>query len=105
MGQPPGRSTTYQFGIFELDLATGELHRKGIRVRLQGKPFQVLALLLERPGRIVTRDELREQLWPAGAYVEFEAGLNAAVKKLRRALGDSANNPRFIETIPRRGYR
>jgi Tol biopolymer transport system component/DNA-binding winged helix-turn-helix (wHTH) protein len=93
------------FGIFEADLRAGELRRHGIRVRLQEQPFQVLAMLLERPGEIVTREELRSRLWPADTFVDFDHGLNAAVKRLRDTLGDSAENPRFIETLARRGYR
>jgi Tol biopolymer transport system component/DNA-binding winged helix-turn-helix (wHTH) protein len=93
------------FGIFEADLRAGELRRNGSKIRLQDQPFQVLALLLARPGELVTREELRAQLWPADTFVDFDHGLNAAVKRLRDALGDSAENPRFIETLARRGYR
>ena len=94
-----------RFGIFEADLRAGELRRNGIKVRLQEQPFQVLAMLLERPGELVTREELRSRLWPADTFVDFDHGLNAAVKRLRDTLGDSAENPRFIETLARRGYR
>src|SRR5580765_7587186 len=94
-----------RFGIFEADLRAGELRRNGIKIRLQEQPFQVLAMLLERPGEIVTREELHSRLWPADTFVDFDHGLNAAVKRLRDALGDSAENPRFIETLARRGYR
>ena len=94
-----------RFGIFEADLHAGELRRNGSRIRLQDQPFQVLALLLARPGELVTREELRSKLWPADTFVDFDHGLNAAVKRLRDALGDSAENPRFIETLARRGYR
>jgi Tol biopolymer transport system component/DNA-binding winged helix-turn-helix (wHTH) protein len=93
------------FGIFEVNLRAGELRRNGSRVRLQDQPFQVLALLLERPGQIVTREELQARLWPADTFVDFDHGLNAAIKRLRDALGDSAENPRFVETLARRGYR
>jgi Tol biopolymer transport system component/DNA-binding winged helix-turn-helix (wHTH) protein len=93
------------FGIFEADLRAGELRRNGSKIRLQDQPFQVLALLLARPGELVTREELRAKLWPADTFVDFDHGLNAAVKRLRDALGDSAENPRFIETLARRGYR
>jgi DNA-binding winged helix-turn-helix (wHTH) protein/TolB-like protein len=96
---------TYRFGLFEADLATGELVRQGVRVRLQDQPFRVLAILLERAGEIVPREELRQKLWPADTYVEFDGSLNAALKRLRSALGDSADNPIFIETVPKRGYR
>src|SRR6267378_641265 len=94
-----------RFGTFEADLRAGELRRKGIKIRLQEQPFQVLTMLLERPGEIVTREELHSRLWPADTFVDFDHGLNAAVKRLRDALGDSAENPRFIETLARRGYR
>ncbi len=94
-----------QFGIFEVNLRAGELRRNGSKVRLQDQPFQVLALLLERPGQLVTREELHARLWPADTFVDFDHGLNAAIKRLRDALGDSAENPRFVETLARRGYR
>ncbi len=92
-------------GEFTLDLATGELEREGVRTRLQDKPFQVLRMLTEQAGELVTREQLSERLWPQGTYVEFEMGLNTAVRKLRTALGDDADAPRYIETLPRRGYR
>jgi cholera toxin transcriptional activator len=94
-----------RFGVFELDLAAGELRKNGAKLRLQEQPFQVLALLLERAGDVVTRDELRQKLWPADTFVDFDHGLNAAVNKLRETLGDSASSPRYIETLARRGYR
>jgi len=94
-----------RFGEFAVDLETGELHRNGVKVKLQGQPFEILALLLKRPGRIVTREELRRRLWASDTFVDFEHGLNAAVNRLRETLGDSAEEPRFIETVPRRGYR
>lgn len=94
-----------RFGIFEVDLRAGQLRRNGLRVRLQEQPFQVLAMLLERPGEVVTREDLHARLWPADTFVDFDHGLNAAVKRLRDALGDSAENPRFVETLARRGYR
>jgi DNA-binding winged helix-turn-helix (wHTH) protein len=94
-----------RFGGFEAALDTGELRRQGVRVALQEQPFQVLAMLLERPGALVTRDELHARIWPDAVFVDFEHGLNKAVSKLRRALGDSADNPRFVETLARRGYR
>src|SRR5208282_5066384 len=94
-----------RFGVFEVDLRAGELRRSGSKVRLQDQPFQVLAFLLERPGQLVTREELHTHLWPADAFVDFDHGLNAAIKRLRDALGDSAENPRFVETLARRGYR
>ena len=94
-----------RFGLFEADLESGELLRQGTNVRLQEQPFQILSLLLEKPGEVVTREELRARLWPADTFVDFDHGLNAAIKRLRDALGDSAENPRFIETLARRGYR
>jgi Tol biopolymer transport system component/DNA-binding winged helix-turn-helix (wHTH) protein len=99
------RSPIIRFGIFELDLNAGELRRNGAKMKLQEQPFQVLAKLLERPGEIVTREELHGKLWPADTFVDFDHGLNAAIKRLRDALGDSAENPRFVETMARRGYR
>src|SRR5712671_5940619 len=94
-----------RFGPFELDLGTGELRKHGLKTRLQQQPFRVLALLLEHPGEVVTREELRQVIWPAGTFVEFDVGLDAAIHKLRNALGDSAEQPRLVETLPRRGYR
>jgi TolB-like protein/DNA-binding winged helix-turn-helix (wHTH) protein len=94
-----------RFGVFELDLRSGELQRQGRKIRLEGQPVQVLICLLENPGELVTREELHRKLWPADTFVDFEQGLNAAVKRLRQALNDSADNPRFVETLPRRGYR
>lgn len=94
-----------RFAAFELDLRTGELRRSGVRIHLSDQPFQVLRTLLDRPGDLVTREELRQRLWAAETFVDFERGLNAAVRRLRDALGDSADVPRFVETLPRRGYR
>jgi len=98
-------SSRLRFDGFEVDLCSGEVWKHGIRVRLQDQPFQVLRVLLGRPGQIVTRDELKQTLWPADTFVDFDDGLNTAVKKIRELLGDSAERPRYIETIPRRGYR
>src|ERR1700694_910546 len=94
-----------QFGVFEVDLQASELRKSGLRIKLQDQPFQILALLLEHPGQVVTREQLRQRLWPADTFVDFEHSLNSAVKKLRLALGDDSDNPRFGETLPRRGYR
>jgi len=94
-----------RFGIFEADLAAGELRREGTILKLQDQPFRLLSLLLERPGAIITREELRAALWPDGSFVDFEYGVNTAIKKVRYALGDSADNPRFVQTLPRKGYR
>ncbi|MBZ5679642.1 MAG: winged helix-turn-helix domain-containing protein [Acidobacteriia bacterium] len=100
-----GESRTRRFGAFEIDLHAGELRRSGLKVKLQEQPFQILALLLERPGEVVTREDLRNRLWPADTFVDFDHSLNAAIKRLRNALGDAAENPRFVETVARRGYR
>ena len=94
-----------RFGTFEVDLESGELRRNGVRLKLQGQPFQLLAMFLERPGEVVSREAVRERLWPADTFVDFDHSLNTAIKKLRQALGDSAENPRFVETLARRGYR
>src|SRR5438876_6920551 len=94
-----------RFGAFEAALATGELRKNGARIRLQEQPFQVLVFLLERPGEVVTREDLRQKLWPADTFVDFDHSLNTAVNKLREALGDSASSPRYVETLARRGYR
>jgi len=94
-----------RFGVFEADLQTGELRKNGLKVPLQGQPFQVFAILLQRSGKLVTREELRLKVWPEDTFVDFDHGLNTAITKIRTALGDQADNPRFVETMPRRGYR
>jgi TolB-like protein/DNA-binding winged helix-turn-helix (wHTH) protein/Flp pilus assembly protein TadD len=94
-----------RFGVFELDLRAGELRKHGLRVRLQEQPFQILVMLLDHPGEVVTREELQKKLWPADTFVDFDHGLNKAINKIREALGDSAESPRFVETVARRGYR
>ena len=95
----------YRFGIFEADACTGELTREGVKVKIQEQPFQILVLLIERAGDIVTREEIIQRLWPPATFVDFDHSLNVAIKKLREALRDDADNPRFIETKPKRGYR
>ncbi len=100
--QSPARLT---FGPFDVNVRTGQLLKSGIRIRLSGQPFQILLILLAHPGDVVTNEQLREQIWKEGTFVDFEHGLHAAVNKLRRGLGDSAENPRYIETVPGRGYR
>ena len=100
-----GTTPPLRFGTFELDVRLRELRTGTTRIRLQEQPFEILRIMLERPGDIVTREQLRQRLWPQGTYVDFEHSLNAAVKRLRAALGDDAENPRFVETLPRRGYR
>jgi cholera toxin transcriptional activator len=96
---------TISFGVFELDLTAGELRKSGVKLRLQGQPFQVLVLLLERAGEVVTREEMRQSLWPSDTFVDFDHSLNTAINKVRDTLGDSASSPRYIETLSRRGYR
>ena len=105
MAQPATNPRIVQFGLFELDLDAHELRKAGVRIKLQEQPFQILAMLLEHPGEIVTREQLQRKLWPEDTFVDFDLSLNSAVKKLRQALGDDSENPRFIETLYRRGYR
>ncbi|HEY1679335.1 MAG TPA: winged helix-turn-helix domain-containing protein [Candidatus Sulfotelmatobacter sp.] len=105
MAVPQNHSRVVRFGVFELDRTAGELRKSGVRLRLQGQPLQVLALLLDRAGEVVTRDELQRQLWPADTFVDFDHSLNTAINKVREALGDSASSPRYVETLARRGYR
>src|SRR5271167_1678772 len=95
----------FRFGVFELDLRAGELRKRGLRIRLQEQPFQVLVMLVEQPGEVITREQLQKKLWPAGTFVDFDHGLNKAISKIREALSDSAESPRFVETVARRGYR
>ena len=94
-----------RFGSFEVDLTSCELRKDGRKIKLQEKPFQILAILLDRPGELVTREEFRQKLWPSDTFVDFEQGINTAVKKLREALEDHADEPRYIETLPKHGYR
>jgi DNA-binding winged helix-turn-helix (wHTH) protein len=101
----PAPAHVLRFGVFELDIDSGELRRHGLKIRLPDQSFQILKGLLSRPGEVVTREELRRVLWSSDTFVEFEVGLNSAVRKLREALDDSADNPRFVDTVPRRGYR
>ena len=105
MAAPAETPSSVRFAEFVLDLRTRELSNKTHRLSLQEQPFQILSALLERPGELVTRDELRNRLWPSDTFVDFEHSLNKAVNRLREALEDSAEHPRFIETLPRRGYR
>src|ERR1700682_4186340 len=101
----PTPARRVRFGAFEADLHSGELRKHGLKIKLRAQPFQVLGLLLERSGEVVSREELRQKLWPAETFLDFDVGLNTAIKRLRDALGDSAETPRFVETLPRRGYR
>ena len=94
-----------RFGVFQVNLAARELCKHGVRIRLPGQPFCILSMLLEKPGEIVTREEMRQRLWPSDTFVDFEHSLNSAIKKLRAALGDSSENSRYVETVPRVGYR
>ncbi len=105
MSRPAIDPKSLRFGLFELDLAARELRKAGVRIKLQDQPFQILALLLERPGEVVTREDLQKRLWPEDTFVDFDLSLNSAIKKLRQTLGDDSENPRFVETLYRRGYR
>lgn len=105
MAVPQSNRRVVRFGVFELDLSAGELRKNGVKLRLQGQPFQVLTLLLERSGKVVTREELQQKLWPSDTFVDFDHSLNTAINKVREALGDSASSPRYVETLARRGYR
>jgi TolB-like protein/DNA-binding winged helix-turn-helix (wHTH) protein/Tfp pilus assembly protein PilF len=105
MGDENPAPTLLRFGVFELDPRAAEVRKQGLRIRLRGRPYEILNILLDRPGDVVSRDELRDRLWSADTFVDFDHGLNAAMNKLREVLGDSADNPRFVETVPRRGYR
>jgi cholera toxin transcriptional activator len=102
---PQNHRRVARFGVFELDLTAGELRKNGVKLRLQGQPFQILALLLQRAGEVVTREELQQKLWPSDTFVDFDHSLNTAINKVREALGDSASSPRYVETLARRGYR
>jgi DNA-binding winged helix-turn-helix (wHTH) protein len=105
MNSVKNENKTHRFGVFVVDSRAGELYRRGKKVKLQLQPMQVLTALLERPGELVTREELRQRIWPADTFVDFEHSLNTAIKKLRQALGDRASKSKFVETLPRRGYR
>ena len=105
MASQPQSPARLAFGPFEVNVPAGQLLKSGVRIRLSGQPFQILLSLLAHPGEVVANEQLREQIWKEGTFVDFEHGLHAAVNKLRRALGDSADNPRYIETVPGRGYR
>lgn len=101
----PQTARCYRFGVFEADASTGELRRQGIRVKLNAQPFQVLCLLLDRAGELLSREEISRELWPDGTFVDYDHGVNSAVNRIREALGDTASSPRFIETLARKGYR
>jgi cholera toxin transcriptional activator len=101
----PRPARRYRFGTFEADAATGELRRQGLRIKLSAQPFQVLLMLVDRPGQLLSREDISSELWPDGTFVDYEHGVNSAVNRIREALGDTASSPRFVETLARRGYR
>lgn len=105
LGEADARTRVVRFGPFELDVRAGELRKRGRTILLQEQPFQVLLMLLERPGDVVLREEIRKRLWPNDTFVQFAPSINAAIQRLREALGDSADQPRYVETVARRGYR
>src|ERR1700730_16764081 len=105
MQAPSPQRFTYRFEDFVLDQQSGKLRKQGAKLKLQGRPIQILGMLLERPGRVVAREEFRTSLWPSDTFVDFQHGLNSAVRRLRDALNDSAETPRYVETLARRGYR
>ena len=105
MAGPAGSESLYHFGVFELDLRAGELRKRGIRIKIQEQPLQILGLLIECPGEVVTRDQIEKKLWNGDTFVDFDNAINSAVRKIRDALGDTSENPRFVETVARRGYR
>ncbi len=105
MDSSRGPQPSFAFGPYEADLPSGELRKGGIRIKIQDLPLRLLSVLVEKPGQVVTREELQKRLWPEDTFVDFEDGLNTGVKKLREALGDDPEKPRYIETVPRRGYR
>src|SRR5215467_12105800 len=105
MASSAGQRQLLKFGVFDVDLATGEIRKAGMRLKLAPQPFQVLQVLLQNPQQVVTREELRERVWPDNTFVDYELALKKVINRLREVLGDSAENPHFIETIPRRGYR
>ncbi len=97
--------STVRFGVFEADLRSGELRKQGVKIKLHRQPFQILQILLERPGEVISQEELKKRIWPSDTFVDFDHGLYNAIKKLRDSLGDDADTPRYLETLPRRGYR
>ena len=105
MEQNSSIAKTVRCGAFEIDLTACEIRKHGLRLKVSEQPFQILSILLEKPGNVVTREELRNRLWPSDTFVDFDHGLNNAVMRLREVLGDSSESPRFVETLPRRGYR
>ena len=105
MAGPSGPEPLFHFGVFELDLRAGELRKRGIRIKIQEQPLQILGLLIECPGEVVTREQIQKKLWNGDTFVDFDNAINSAVRKMRDALGDTSENPRFVETVARHGYR
>jgi DNA-binding winged helix-turn-helix (wHTH) protein len=105
MSAPPSSESRFYFGLFELDLRAGELRKRGSRIRIQEQPLQILGLLIEYSGEVVTREQIQKKLWNGDTFVDFDNAINSAVRKMRTALGDSSENPRFVETVAQRGYR
>ena len=105
MAGPAGSASLFHFGVFELNLGAGELRKRGIRIKIQEQPLQILGLLIVCPGEVVTREQIQKKLWDGDTFVDFDNAINSAVRKMRDALGDTSENPRFVETVARRGYR
>src|SRR4051794_32035818 len=105
MAGPAGSASPFHFGVFELDLRAGELRKRGIRIKIQEQPLQILGLLIDCPGEVVTREQIQKKLWDGDTFVDFDNAINSAVRKMRDALGDTSENPRFVETVARHGYR
>src|SRR4051812_18123035 len=105
MASPAGSVSVFHFGVFELDLRLRELRKRGIRIKIQEQPLQILALLIDCPGEVVTREQIQKKLWDGDTFVDFDNAINSAIRKMRDALGDTSENPRFVETVARRGYR
>ena len=105
MAGPAGSESLFHFGVFELDVRAGELRKRGIRIKIQEQPLQILGLLIECPGEVVTREQIHKKLWNDDTFVDFDNAINSAIRKMRDALGDTSENPRFVETVARRGYR
>src|SRR3954466_170993 len=105
MSERAGSESLFHFGVFELDLRAGELRKRGIRIKIQEQPLQILGLLIDCPGEVVTREQIQKKLWDGDTFVDFDNAINSAIRKMRDALGDTSENPRFVETVARRGYR
>src|SRR3954452_22053101 len=105
MAGPAGSASPFHFGVFELDLRAGELRKRGIRIKIQEQPLQILGLLIDCPGEVITREQIQKKLWDGDPFVDFDNAINSAIRQMRDALGDTSENPRFVETVARRGYR